>query len=518
MRVLKSICALLLVAAFAFCDCNLGLAQTGDIVIEVIDKKTKEPLAARIHLKDSKGRTVKPPKTVFWHDHFVFDGAIALKLRPGEYTYELECGPEYKLAVGGFKIEKTTNDATTPIEMERFVDMQKEGWWSGDLHVHRPIADIPLLMKAEDLRVAPVITWWNDQNTWEKKKPPESLTNEPQPKHWSHLMAGEDEREGGALLFFGLKEPLPIQGLDRHYPSATAVGLLARKRGEVHIDGEKPFWWEFPIWVAHGVIDSVGVANNHQHRDGMLDNEAWGKPRDKDIYPLKTDNGAWSMDIYNRMLNCGIRLPPSAGSASGVLPNPVGYNRVYVHGDPFGEKLDEFSYDSWWKGLKEGRVIVTNGPMLRPKFNGHFPGRVFKAQAGDEIVIETTADLATRDKVVYFELIKNGKVDSTVQLGKWVEQGGKLPKLTFKESGWMSVRVVTDNQKTYRFAMSGPVYVEIGDQQRISKSASQFFLDWCQEAKTKIKIPDEKQLANTTAIYDKAIAFWEDKVASANAD
>ncbi|HAK94366.1 MAG TPA: hypothetical protein DCM87_05035 [Planctomycetes bacterium] len=51
--------------------------------------------------------------------------------------------------------------------------------------------------------------------------------------------------------------------------------------------------------------------------------------------------------------------PPSAGSASGVLPNPVGYNRVYVHVD------GELTYAKWWEGLQAGRAFVTNGPLLR---------------------------------------------------------------------------------------------------------------------------------------------------------
>ena len=41
--------------------------------------------------------------------------------------------------------------------------------------------------------------------------------------------------------------------------------------------------------------------------------------------------GYWVQEIYYHLLNCGLRVAPSAGSASGVLPNPVGYNRVYVH-------------------------------------------------------------------------------------------------------------------------------------------------------------------------------------------
>jgi hypothetical protein len=56
--------------------------------------------------------------------------------------------------------------------------------------------------------------------------------------------------------------------------------------------------------------------------------EAWGKPRDSQRLPGPLGNGYWSQELYYHILNAGIRLPPSAGSASGVLPNPVGYNRV----------------------------------------------------------------------------------------------------------------------------------------------------------------------------------------------
>ena len=67
------------------------------------------------------------------------------------------------------------------------------------------------------------------------------------------------------------------------------------------------------------------------------------------------------MGIYFFRLNTGFRLPPSAGSASGVLPNPVGYNRVYVH---CGEKL---TWEGWFENLRKGRVVVTNGPMMQPR-------------------------------------------------------------------------------------------------------------------------------------------------------
>src|SRR5439155_9501505 len=70
--------------------------------------------------------------------------------------------------------------------------------------------------------------------------------------------------------------------------------------------------------------------------------------------------------------DCGLRLPPSAGSASGVLPNPVGYDRVYVHLD------GELSYERWWEALRAGRVFVSNGPLqcFPPPFIAQLPVKV----------------------------------------------------------------------------------------------------------------------------------------------
>lgn len=39
----------------------------------------------------------------------------------------------------------------------------------------------------------------------------------------------------------------------------------------------------------------------------------------------------------------------------------------------------EPTWDAWWEGLREGKVVVTNGP-LRPKVNGQPPGHVFQAK------------------------------------------------------------------------------------------------------------------------------------------
>ena len=133
-----------------------------------------------------------------------------------------------------------------------------------------------------------------------------------------HLLAGEDERGGGALLYFNLSHPLAFPARsEREYPPMSQFPELARQQPGVHIDIEKPFWWDMPVWVAMGMVDSIGLAHNHLWRGGMLDNEAWGKPRDKVFYPAPHGTGYWSQDIYYHLLNCGLAHSTVGGQRLG---------------------------------------------------------------------------------------------------------------------------------------------------------------------------------------------------------
>jgi hypothetical protein len=486
-------------------------AATGKIEIVAVDKETQQPLPVRMHLRDARGNAVHPPRTLYWKDHFVFDGSVELELRPGIYTFEIERGPEYHMHRGNFQIQRGAEDSHTVV-MQRFVNMKQEGWWSGELHVHRPLEDIELLMRAEDLHVAPVITWWNNQNLWSERTLPQERLVSFDTNRYYHIMGGEDEREGGALMYFNGKQPLPIAGASREYPSPAKFLLMAREDPNTHIDIEKPFWWDVPVWIASQSIHTIGMAHNHMWRDGVLPNEAWGKPRDPAKYANPHGNARWSLDIYYHLLNTGIRIPPSAGSASGVLPNPVGYNRVYVYCG------DEFSYERWWRGLRAGNVVVTNGPMLRPRVNGELPGHVFTAGAGETVELEIALALAVREKVEYLQVIRDGRVAQEVRLDEAVKQGGRFPKVTFRESGWMLIRAVTNNQKTYRFASTGPYWVEIGNQPRISRTSAQFFLDWVHERARRIQLEDAGQRAEVLKYHRAARDFWQAKVDAANAE
>ena len=161
------------------------------------------------------------------------------------------------------------------------------------------------------------------------------------------------------------------------------------------------------------------------------------------------------------------------------------------------------------------RSFVSNGPLLRCKANGQWPGHVFKSNAPLEIEIETV--LTTRDPIAVIEIIKNGQVERAVPFEEW-KRTGKLGKVKFTECGWFLVRAIADNSRTFRFASTAPFYVEIGEhQRRISRESAQFFLDWVRERMGRVKLDDLAQREEVLADHRGAEKFWEDKVGKANA-
>lgn len=487
--------------------------SAGKLKITVVDKDSGEPIPFRMHLKNRFDVPQKAPRAPFFKDHFVSPGEVTLTLRRGVYTFEVERGLEYLWQKGYFEIRDNADDEKV-IELRRFINMADLGWYSGDLHVHRPVKDIELLMQADDLQVAPVITWWNKKNEWAEQAIPDNLLVNHDKLRYYHVMAGEDERGGGALLYFGLKKPLEISTAQREYPCSAEYLQKATDIGNVWVDIEKPFWWDVPLWLSTGQCHSIGIANNHMCRSQMYPDEAWGRPRDKLKYRDKLGNAYYSQDIYYHILNCGLKIPPSAGSASGVLPNPVGYNRVYVHVD------GEFTWDKWWEGLRQGHSFVTNGPLIMAEVQGKLPGHVFSVSEGEEITLQPYLTLKTRDKIRYLEVIKNGKVLHTVRLEEYAKAQGRLPELTFTESGWFLIRAIAENDTTFRFASTAPYFVRIGGENRISRASARFFVDWEKEriANLEEALKDPVQRGEVLRWHQAALKFWQDILKKANVD
>ncbi len=502
---LYAICGLLLGDASA----SSALAVGEKLELTVVDADTGQPIPCRLHLRDNRGRPRRLGRLPALGDHLVIDGHVTLELPLGSYQFEIERGPEYVNRTGHFVLEKFSDDTKT-VDLKRIVDLSQEGWWSGDLHLARPVDQVERLMLAEDLHVAANVSWKNGSSP---KAVPENSVLRFDGNRYCDLLAGRDERTSGALLFFGLKQPLTLPRSDAPSPTLAEMATAGRDAG-AWVDIENPLSWDLPVLLAQGRVDSFQLAHGDLQRKQMAISDLGSRPRDKNDYPDPLGPGGWTQKIYYHLLESGFRVPPSAGSGSGDNDNPPGYNRMYVHVE------SEFTWERWWENFRAGRVFVTNGPLIRPSVQGQLPGHVFTSPAGGELELQVLLSMATRDPVPYLEIVQNGRVAHVVRLNDWAKENGKLPPLRFTESGWFLVRTVADNDATYRFASTAPYYVEIGDRPRISRGSAQFFLDWV-EARLKAleagKAPAEAVEKQRNEL-EAAKRFWKTRVADATVD
>ncbi len=467
------------------------MTATANLHLRIVEPRGTDsavPVPARVHLADEKGKPVMAPGLPAFRDHFNCDGVVRLDLPPGRYTYTVERGPEYRRVSGAIELA-AGETLEREVRLRRLIDLAVLGWYSGDLHVHRRPDDMPLLLRSEDLHVTPVLTVWNKQNRWADRPLSGKLLVEAEPTRAYHLLACEDERRGGAMLYFNLRRPLDLAGDGPEDPSPVAHLREALEQEGAWCDVEKPFWWDMPAWVATGKVRSIGLANNHMLRRSMFDDEAWGRPRDVKKFPSPRGNGLYSQALYYRLLNCGLRLPPSAGSASGVLPNPVGYNRVYVHLD------GPFSYEAWWKCLGDGRSFVTNGPLLLVEADSQRPGAVFRSPSGRPLSIPLDVRIVGDDPLEAVEVVRDGSVVERLA-GKDLAERMRLRPLVFERSGWFLVRAIADVAETFRFASTAPFYVEVGaSQSTVHRDDVAFFLRWVDERIAALERDDSGSLA-----------------------
>jgi hypothetical protein len=509
---------LLALARAGLSDAVNAAAPDGLVTLSAFDEKTREPISVRFELRDGRGRAmrVRPEGAVFAGESIYFDGQVTLGLRRGQYQFLAEAGPEFITRPGKFTIDRHAED-TIEIPLERKVDMHQEGWWAGDLDVQVPLYDAPLMMRARALDFAPITTIVNDHGRCRKPKPMPGDTAGRTGLSSSPLLYGPwatlDHRRGGGLLAVGADTPVDICRFKAGDPSLPSAEN-SRDAGAA-IVALTPFAWDLPVWTAAGKLDAVAIINRHSQPNGVIDNETDGRPRDKTLFPDQIGHGRNSEAIYHHLLNCGLRIPPAAGSGAGasmggrVVASPLGTNRVYVYCD------ETCTRESWLEGLRAGRVFVSNGPLLRTRVEGEPPGHVFQLDAGEKRGFQITLELAfyTQTQVDYLEIIQNGKIIHHARLDDFGKKRGRLPPVEFDSSGWFLVRAVTNNSNVYQFASTGPFYVESNYQPRISRASVQYFLTWLDDA--------AKKFAGNAAVLaeiDAARPFWQKLLEGATAD
>jgi len=335
--------------------------------------------------------------------------------------------------------------------------MKERGWWSADFHVHRPIEDILSLIQAEDLNLAVVFTMWNKRNLWDGRLPPADPILRADSVHMATLMNAEDERGGGAWMFHNLKQPLQLGVQGRWFPPGIVFVEKARAQNP-WFDMEKPFWWEVPVMMALAPPDSWGVVNNHFDQYGVYDSEAWGRPRNRQEFSASAGFVANCLQLYYRYLNLGLKLPASAGSASGVVPNPVGQNRTYT----YLSSNTIFQPHDYYDAVRQGRTFASNGPMLLFRVNACLPGDTVEVQRGKPDSFDLTA--MAREPIARVELIANGEVVFSKIPGAVPTRKVRLTgRIDLSRHTWVIARCFLKPGETIRLAHTSPIYLSGSD-------------------------------------------------------
>ena len=402
-------------------------------------------------------------------------GPFLLDLPPGSYTIRIERGKEY------FPAEKTIEVAGEPVELKielrRWIDMAAAGWYSGDTHVHRTLKELHNLLLAEDLNVGLPLTYWvtvadtppgSGSKTTDIGARAELIEVDPTHVIWpinteyEIFRVGQKRHTLGAVFVLGHKRPL-----EESVPPVGPVAEAARRQGAL-LDLDKHSWpWSLMI-VPVMNVDLFELANNHVWRTEFAFNtwtiEAAAEYMDLEINDDGFTEWGWldfGFQTYYSLLNCGFRMRPTAGTASGVHPVPLGFGRVYVH------LPDGFSYRKWMDGLAAGRSFVTTGPMLVVEVNDQPPGTTIRQATHRKQSYAITGVVTSPVPVKPIEILVNGRIVKRIpaanrQLPEGAYRSPIAADVELDGSSWIAVRVFEDRPDgRIRFAHSSPVHVDV---------------------------------------------------------
>lgn len=482
------------------------LGAYAEYELRVVDAKTQLPCSAKIRITNSRDRAQRIDGALMIDGTAYFTGGLKMKLRPGQYGFRLDAGPEYPFMEGHFILNSGDSDSRT-IELKRFIDMKQEGWYPGNLALSGRTDDLETIMLADDLVLGNHITW-NNQINPSAGKPISSPRDEFGAFRSLWEMGGEDNRAGGKVWFARMNEPLPVQRLQSGYPAAT---FFQPDLGSAHVTAASPLEPDLPMWIAQDFLDSISILGpeieSYEFGEKHPLAEKAAEIRKGDV----TGKARLALDIYYKLLETGVRMTPVAANGTDEEDESSRLDRVYA-------KVEgNFTPDAWWDAVDAGNVFVTNGPLLRATVEGYPPGHVFPINIGEKHDFQIALSLATRQTIAYLEVIKNGEKDLEISLDEYKDRRGVLPPVTFTDSGWFLVRVVTQESGYYQYATTAPFYVEANGQPRISKSAAEFFRDWVFRRAMNIDLPDGDQRNEIIDLQRDARDFWQKRAKMANA-
>ena len=350
------------------------------------------------------------------------DGQFKIQLPSKEITYEVVKGFAYRIIKESVTISPGSD--TINIQLKKWFEFPGNPWYSGDIHVHQIPPETALLeTKAEDLNVCNILIndWTGDKSNFIGRPDPVSDS-----MHIIYFNQELREDRLGHTVLLNLKELIePVTPQRKaQYPLNLSI------YDKVHSQGGHLSWAHFVqrMGVEWSLAAVLGKINSVELLCNIMP-FLWAQ-RQADILPEWQANSG--LDLWYRLLNCGLAVPITAGTDKSSNIVTVGANRVFgaVHGD--------FTYQAWIDALNEGRTFVSNSPFLFLTINGKEPGEKVHLKQGDSVVIK--ADVWSQMPLDRLEIIANGELIAEQTISPEQEYASLTLSYKPQKSVWIAAR------------------------------------------------------------------------------
>jgi hypothetical protein len=455
----------------------------GRLVLRLADAGDGSPLSARVALRHAEGKYHAPPGALYrllrGDLHFYAFDRAELELPEGHYQAKVARGPEYQITRAEFDVRPGATTELT-VRLERWTDQRALGWYSGESHIHANYGyghwynsprTMLLQCGGEDLNVANFMVANSDgDGVFDReyfRGRPDPLSNERTILSWNEEFRSTIWGHMTLLRLDHLVEPIFTGFAHTTHPwdaptNGDVADLTHDQDGLVNythpaVNLKDPYLGpytakELPVDAALGKVDTIDVMGSN--------------------FPA-------TVPLWYSLLNCGFRLPPSAGTDCFLnrIPSRLpGCARVYV-------KVEGgFSYPRWIDGLKAGRSFVTDGPMLEFSAGGREAGDTIHLAPGANPELRIQGRARARVRLDRLEVVQNGRVVATANA-----TGDRLTiaidqAIPVERSGWVALRASGPNHPDQPdgtvFAHTGPVYIEVPGKPVDARPEAEAFIAW----------------------------------------
>ncbi len=442
--------------------------------VEAVVTDGRGPISARILVLDAEGKPVRSfpsaaqradpgKRDIRFASHFAIDGRAAFHLEPGRYTLVA-----VRSLTDHIDAQEVTLEAgTTQLSFAVPTAVPTPGWIAADLHVHSVRSNdayIPDLLRLRSIEAAGLdLVVISDHNRVSDLRP----VAEAMPWSTVHLIPGVEARIGEGQAYGHLNAfPLtPDAVLPLHSGDVGAMIDAYRSLGPpMLLQLDHPRGIQFRVTAktkpkAHALFSHKGYARKRAPGVGrnawMTEAQPGTGTTPLDFDTLEIIN-RFSYDVWLRvrrdwfaLMNHGRFLTGTGNSDSHALI--VGQVGIPTNLVQVGEVLPEQVEAAFLRAVKDGRVVVTTGPVvtLRVEADGRDagPGELITAS---DATAHVTVQAAPWVPVPELRLVQDGKVVHKVALDdaergpdgslhvqrSWTIGPGDADSWVLAEAGW----------------------------------------------------------------------------------